>query len=217
MVLINGKPLTIPWIKENAHAIVEAWNPGMEGGNAVSSILFGDYNPCGKLSISFPKGVGQQPVYYNQLPGWHGGKYADMEPEPLFHFGYGLSYTTFEYSNLKTSKTVIDCNENLIVSVQVKNTGNVAGSEIVQLYINDIYTSVTTPIKELKEFKKVFLNPEETKTVEFQLPLTSFSFVNANCKRCVEPGEFEIMVGSSSRDEDLLKTIVAYQGELKEF
>jgi beta-glucosidase len=99
----------------------------------------------------------------------------------------------------------------------VKNTGNVAGSEIVQLYINDIYTSVTTPIKELKEFKKVFLNPEETKTVEFQLPLTSFSFVNANCKRCVEPGEFEIMVGSSSRDEDLLKTIVAYQGELKEF
>lgn len=217
VVLINGKPLTIPWIKENADAIVEAWNPGTEGGNAVASVLFGDYNPCGKLSISFPKAVGQQPVYYNQLPGWHGGKYADMEPEPLFHFGYGLSYTTFEYSELKTSKAVIDCNENLVVSVLVKNTGNMAGSETVQLYINDIYTSVTTPVKELKGFKKVFLNPGEIKTVEFELPFMSFSFVNTNCRKCLEPGEFEIMVGGSSKDEDLLKTIVAYQGQLMEF
>ena len=216
VVLINGKPLTIPWIKENADAIVEGWNPGAEGGNAISSILFGDYNPSGKLSISFPKAVGQQPVYYNQLPGWHGGKYADMEPEPLFHFGYGLSYTTFEYSDLKTSKSVIDCDENLIVSVKIKNTGQMAGSEIVQLYINDIYTSLTTPIKELKAFKKVFLNAGETQTIEFKLSFESFSFINRNCKSCVEPGKFEIMIGSSSKDEHLLKTIVEYKGDLKE-
>lgn len=217
VVLINGKPLTIPWVKKNADAIVEGWNPGMEGGNAISSVLFGDYNPSGKLSISFPEAVGQQPVYYNQLPGWHGGKYADIETESLFHFGYGLSYTTFEYSSLKTSKPVIEHDKDLIVSVQVKNTGKVAGSEIVQLYINDIYTSLTTPVKELKGFKKVFLNPGEIKTVEFKLPFISFSFINRNCKSCVEPGEFEIMVGSSSKDEDLFKTIVEYKGKLKEF
>ncbi|MDQ2085503.1 glycoside hydrolase family 3 N-terminal domain-containing protein [Herbivorax sp. ANBcel31] len=217
VLLINGKPLTIPWIKENADAIVEAWNPGIEGGNAVSSILFGDYNPCGKLSISFPKSVGQQPVYYAQLPGWHGGSYADMEPEPLFHFGYGLSYTNFEYSNLKTSKKIINDSEDLIASVEIKNTGQIAGSEIAQLYTNDIYTSVTTPLKELKEFKKVFLTPGETKTIEFKLPLLSFSFVNRNCKRCVEPGEFEILVGSSSKDGNLLKTIVTYGGKVQEF
>lgn len=206
VVLINGKPLTIPWVKENADAILEAWNPGMEGGNAVASILFGDYNPCGKLTISFPQHVGQQPVYYNQLPGWHGGQYADMTAEPLFSFGYGLSYTQYEYSNVVLSSTKLYKDDELIVSVDVKNIGERKGTEIVQVYVNDIYSSVTTPVKELKGFARVTLNPGEKKTVHISIPISSLALVNKECKECVEPGEFEIMVGSSSRDTDLLKT-----------
>ncbi len=159
IVLINGKPLTIPWVKENADAILEAWNPGMEGGNAVASILFGDYNPCGKLAISFPRHIGQLPVYYNQLPGWHGDSYVEMTAESLFAFGYGLSYNYYEYSNLKVSSSKITAADELTVSVEVHNKGKYEGTEIVQLYVNDIYSSVTTPVKELKGFTRVALKP----------------------------------------------------------
>ncbi|TYQ15129.1 UNVERIFIED_CONTAM: beta-glucosidase [Acetivibrio alkalicellulosi] len=207
VVLINGKPLTIPWVKDNAHAIIEAWNPGMEGGNAVASILFGDYNPCGKLSISFPRHVGQQPVYYNQYPGWHGGKYADLTSEPLFHFGYGISYTSYEYSNLKLASYELDTDDELLLTIDVKNTGTVKGTEIVQVYINDIYSCVTTPIKELKGFARVELNGGETKNVQIKIPISSLALIDSNLNSFVEPGEFEVMVGGSSKDEDLIKAV----------
>ncbi|AOT70770.1 glycoside hydrolase family 3 N-terminal domain-containing protein [Geosporobacter ferrireducens] len=208
VILINGKPLTIPWVKDNADAILEAWNPGMEGGNAVAAILFGDFNPCGKLTISFPCHVGQQPVYYNQLPGWHGGKYVEISEDPLFPFGFGLSYTRYEYSNLTLSSTMLKEDDTLIVSVDICNVGNYTGTEIVQLYVNDLYSSVTIPIKELKGFTRVTLNPGEQQRISIHLPIASLSLVDRQCRSIVEPGEFEIMVGSSSRDEDLLKKVI---------
>ncbi|MGE5633172.1 MAG: glycoside hydrolase family 3 N-terminal domain-containing protein [Caulobacteraceae bacterium] len=208
VVLINGKPLTVPWIKENADAILEAWNPGMEGGNAIASILFGDYNPCGKLTISFPRHIGQQPVYYNQFPGWHGGRYVEMTAEPLFPFGFGLSYSSCKYSNLRVSSTKLSENDELHVYVDVENTGKYEGTEIVQLYVNDVYSSVTTPVKELKGFTRITLKPGEKGTAEIRLPLSSLALVDKDCKTVVEPGEFKIMAGGSSRDEDLLITAV---------
>ncbi|MBF0279819.1 MAG: glycoside hydrolase family 3 C-terminal domain-containing protein [SAR324 cluster bacterium] len=208
VILINGKPLTIPWIAENADAILEAWNPGSQGGHAVASVLFGDWNPCGKLTISFPRHLGQQPVFYNQLPGWHSDRYIDMTAQPLFPFGFGLSYTTYHYSNLRVSSPELKQEETLIVSVDIENTGDLAGTEIVQLYINDQFSSVTTPVKELKGFQRVLLEPGEKKTARFDLPFEALALVNQKEEWLVEPGGFEIMVGSSSRDEDLLKTII---------
>lgn len=208
VVLINGRPLTIPWAAENADAILEAWNPGMEGGNAIASILFGDFNPCGKLSISFPRHTGQLPVYYNQLPGWHGNSYVEMTAEPLFAFGFGLSYNSYEYSDLKVSAKTLTEKDNLTVSVQVRNKGIYEGTEIVQLYANDIYSSVTTPVKELKGFSRVHLLPGESRRAEITIPASSLSLVDANCNTIVEPGEFEIMVGGSSRNGDLLSTFI---------
>jgi beta-glucosidase len=208
VVLINGKPLTIAWIAENADAILEAWNPGNEGGNAVAAVLFGDRNPCGKLTISFPRHVGQLPIFYNQMPGWHGGRYVDMDAAPLFPFGFGLSYTSFQYSNLSFSKTELHEYETLSVSIDVKNKGLREGTEIVQLYVNDKYSSVTTPIKELKGFERVTLESGETKGVNIMLPISELSLVNSKGVECVESGEFEIMVGRSSREKDLLKKSV---------
>ncbi len=207
-VLINGKPLSTPWIKENADAILEAWNPGMEGGNAIASILFGDFNPCGKLAISFPKHVGQLPVYYNQLPGWHGSSYVEMTAEPLFAFGFGLSYNKYKYSELKVSSSKLTVKDELTVSVNVHNAGKYEGTEIVQLYVNDVYSSVTTPVKELKDFSRVTLKPGESKDVEIVIPVSYLSLVDRNNRTVVEPGEFEIMIGSSSREADLLRTVI---------
>ncbi|MBU0703828.1 MAG: glycoside hydrolase family 3 C-terminal domain-containing protein [Chloroflexi bacterium] len=205
VVLINGKPLSIPWVVEHAHAILEAWNPGLEGGTAVAGILFGDRNPSGKLTISFPYHVGQQPVYYNQVPGWHADRYADMPKEPLFAFGYGLSYTSFAYTNLKLHSRELATGKTLRVAVDVENTGERAGTEIVQLYINDVYSSVTTPVKELEDFRRVELEPGEKKTVRLEIPYERLALVNQHLETVIEPGEFEVMVGSSSRDKDLLK------------
>jgi beta-glucosidase len=205
VVLITGKPLSIPWAAEHVPAILEAWNPGMEGGAAVAGILFGDRNPSAKLTISFPYHVGQQPVYYNQIPGWHGGKYVDMPAEPLFAFGYGLSYTTFAYSGLKLRAKELAAGETLRVEVTVENTGEREGVEIVQLYVNDVYSSVTAPVKELKGFARVALKPGESKTVLLEVPYERLALVNQSLETVVEPGAFEVMVGGSSRDEDLLK------------
>lgn len=205
VVLINGKPLSIPWVKEHAGAIVEAWNPGLEGGTAVAGILFGDRNPGGKLTVSFPYHVGQLPVYYNQLPGWHAPNYVDMPEEPLWPFGYGLSYTTFQYRKLKLSTKKLRPGENLRVDVTVKNTGERAGSDVVQVYINDLYSSVTTPVKELKAFQRVELQPGEQQTVSLEVGYQQLALVNRELESVVEPGEFEVMVGNSSQNEGLLK------------
>lgn len=209
VVLINGKPLSIPWIARHVPAVVEAWNPGLEGGTAVAGVLFGDRNPSGRLTLSFPYHVGQQPVYYDQVPGWHGDqKYVDMPREPLYAFGYGLSYTTFVYADLRLKAKVLARGEPIRASVDVKNTGPRAGSETVQLYINDVYSSVTTPAKELKAFVRVDLSPGERRTVVLEVPYEALALVNCDLERVVERGEFEVMVGSSSRDQDLLKVTV---------
>ena len=212
VVLINGKPLSIPWVAEHAHAILEAWNPGLEGGTAVAGLLFGDHNPSAKLTISFPYHVGQQPVYYNQIPGWHAARYVDMPVEPLFAFGYGLSYTTFAYANLKLGSKILAPSQTLGVEVDVQNTGSREGVEIVQLYITDLYSSVTTPVKELKAFTRVSLKPGQRQTVRLEVPYAQLALVNQNEETVVEPGEFEVMVGGSSRDGDLLKDKFEVQG-----
>jgi len=208
VVLINGKPLTIPWAAEHAHAIVEAWNPGVEGGTAVAGILFGDRNPSGKLTLSFPHHVGQQPAYYNQLPGWHGNppRYVDMPRGPLYAFGYGQSYTRFAYSNLRVSSHELAPGEHLVVEVDVENIGHREGTEIVQMYVNDVVSSVTTPIKELKAFAQVELAPGEKQTVRFDLPHAHLALIDSHAQPVVESGTFHLMVGGSSRDGDLLKT-----------
>ncbi len=202
-VLLNGRPLSTNWISENIPALIEGWFPGELGGRAVADVLFGDYNPGGRLPITVPKSVGQLPIYYNQKPSAiH--KYVAESEHPLYSFGYGLSYTTFEYSNLKISSKEIKPNGELKVTVDVKNTGSRDGDEVAQLYINDVYSSTTTPEKTLKGFKRVNIKKGETKNVEFTLTQDELSIWNREMKRVVEPGDFEVMVGGNSAD--LLKT-----------
>lgn len=207
VVLVNGKPLSIPWVFENADALIETFNSGMLGGVALSEVLFGEVNPSGKLSISFPYHVGQLPIYYNQLPGWHHeDKYMDMPKEPLYSFGYGLSYTTFEYSNLRLSQATCSKEQEAIsVMVDVKNSGKVDGKEIVQLYVRDVVSSVVTPIKQLKGFIKVNIKAGEKKTVELSLEINELAIVLPDESYVVEPGEFIIMVGPDSREAYLQK------------
>lgn len=207
VVLINGRPLAIPWIKDHIPAIVEAWIPGEKGGLALADILFGDYNPDGKLSITFPRHAGQLPVYYNYKPsksywieqGW-GKPYADLDPQPLFNFGFGLSYSTFEFSNLVITPESTHAEGSVLVSADIKNTGERAGAEVVQLYIHDKISSVVTPVMQLKGFRKIWLEPGKKETVTFALTNKELQLLDANLIWKVEPGEFEIMVGSGSAD-----------------
>jgi beta-glucosidase len=198
-VLLNGRPLSTNWIAENIPAIVEGWFPGELGGRAVADVLFGDYNPGGRLPITVPKSVGQLPIYYNQKPSAIHRYVAESE-NPLYTFGYGLSYTKFEYSNFAINTKEIKADGELKVSVNVKNIGNYDGDEVVQLYINDVYSSVTTPRKTLKGFKRLFIEKGETKKVEFTLTADELSVWNREMKRVVEPGDFEVMVGGNSAD-----------------
>ena len=204
VVLINGRPLSVPWIAEHVPAIVEAWLPGEQGGHAVADILFGDYNPSGRLAITVPRHVGQLPMYYNyMLPkenAKRGGYVKDMTTEPLWEFGYGLSYTGYEYSDFKITPENINTTDKVRVSVTVKNTGKMAGDEVVQLYIRDLITSVYRPVIELKGFKKISLDPGQSKLVEFDLTSEELSMLDRNLVRVVEPGTFKVMVGSSSKD-----------------
>jgi beta-glucosidase len=196
-VLLNGRPLSINWINDNIPAIVEGWFPGEAGGKAVADVLFGNYNPGGKLPITFPKSVGQLPIYYNQKPSAiH--RYVSESENPLYTFGYGLSYTTFEYSNFKLSNKYINSNGEIKATVDVKNTGNYDGDEVVQLYINDVYSSVTTPEKTLKGFRRIFLKKGETKQVEFVLTAEELSLWNREMKNVVEAGDFQVMIGGNS-------------------
>ncbi len=204
VVLVNGRPLTINWAQENVPAILEAWLPGEEGAEALAEVIFGDVSPSGKLPISFPRHVGQVPIYHNHKPS--GGKshwketYADESNKPLYPFGYGLSYTTFKLDNFQLSKTEIATDDTIHVSVDVSNTGQMAGDEVVQLYIQDLYASITRPVQDLKGFKRVHLAPGETKTVLFTLDTSQFGFYDANMDFVVEPGTIRIMVGTSSND-----------------
>jgi len=205
MVLVNGRPLSISWAAEHVPAILEAWHPGIQGGNAVADILFGDYNPAGRLPVTFPRTVGQVPIYYNckntgrpaSSERWT-TKYIDLPVTPLFPFGHGLSYTNFEYSNLRINPETIRVNGKVKVMVDVQNVGARKGDEVVQLYIRDIVGSVTRPVKELKGFKRITLEPSEKRTVEFMLGPDELSFTNIDMKRIVEPGTINVMIGKSS-------------------
>jgi beta-glucosidase len=186
---------------------VEAWCPGEKGGAAVADVLFGDYNPSGHLSITIPRHVGQLPVYYNYPPSkkywlenaW-GKPYVDMDSTPLYCFGHGLSYTSFEYSNLQISPKQTGPGGSIHVRVTVTNTGRRAGADVVQLYLNDPIATVSTPVKELRGFRKVWLKPKEATDVHFALGPQELSLINRHLERVVEPGEFKVLIGQSSDD-----------------
>lgn len=200
--VFNGSPLSFNNLVQKVPVIFECWYLGQESGNAIADVLFGDYNPGGKLPISVPRSVGHVPVFYNYKPAARRGYLFD-DVTPLFTFGYGMSYTTFEISEPVLSRSAIALNEEVRVSVRVKNTGSRQGDEVVQLYVNDKVSSVTRPVKELRDFRRVSLAPGEEKTIEFTITPDKLSFTNIDMKFGVEPGEFDIMAGSSSRDEDL--------------
>jgi beta-glucosidase len=203
VVLISGRPLTIRWTAEHVPAIMEAWMCGERGGEAIADVLFGDYNPCGKLPITFPRHVGQMPFYYNYKPAKfnrHWRAYVTYPLTPLWEFGHGLSYTEFEYSNLQVSPKLIHPDDPVNIRLDVKNVGDLAGKEVVQLYIDDVISSVVTPIIELKGFEKISLEPGEQKSLSFQLTPHDLSLLNMDMERVVEPGSFDVMIGSSSKD-----------------
>jgi beta-glucosidase len=200
VVLINGSAITMSNWTDRVGAIVEAWYPGEEGGNAIADVLFGDYNPGGKLPITFPLFVGQLPLYYNYKPSGRIYDYVDLSGKPLFPFGHGLSYTTFEYSNLKVTPEKAGPSGTITISVDIRNTGNREGDEVVQLYVHDVVASVARPVKELKGFKRITLKPGARQKVEFVLGAQQLGFYDAAMKFAVASGAFEVMVGSSSED-----------------
>jgi beta-glucosidase len=208
VVLMNGRPLSINWLNENVHAILEAWFPGISAGNSIAKVLFGDYNPSGKLPVTFPRTVGQVPIYYNHKntgrPGdvsdHYTSKYLDLPLTPLYPFGYGLSYSTFSLNNFSLSNKKISAEDSIIVSITIKNTGNYDGEEVVQLYIQDLVGSVTRPVKELKGFKKVMLKRGEERTVQFTIHEKDLRFSAADMKLKSEPGKFKAYVGNNSVD-----------------
>jgi beta-glucosidase len=211
LVLFTGRPLTLKWENENVPAILNVWFGGTQAGLAIADVLFGDVNPSGKLTASFPQHIGQVPLYYNHkntgrpMPPdvdfmkFRSG-YLDVTNEPLYPFGYGLSYTTFEYDDLKLSAEAIRPDEKLQVSVSVRNTGEYSGKEVVQLYIRDLVGSITRPVRELKGFQKIDLKPGETKTVTFKLTTDDLSFYNSEMKYVYEPGAFRVFIGGDSKN-----------------
>jgi len=203
-LLFHGRPNSIQCVNENAAAIFECWYLGQETGTAVAEVLFGDYNPGGKLPITVPRSVGHLPVFYNYKPSARRGYLFD-DVTPLYAFGFGLSYTTFSVANVRLSKRRIAANGSTEVLADVTNTGTRAGSEVVQMYIRDLVSSVTRPVKELKGFRRISLEPGQSATVRFEITPESLAFWDVNMKYRVEPGDFEIMVGTSSRDTDLEK------------
>ena len=207
VLLFNGRPNSINYIHNHVPAILECWYLGQETGYAVADVLFGDYNPNGKLPISIPRSAGHLPCYYNYKPSARRGYLYD-DISPLYPFGYGLSYTTFRFDNLRLEKSTIRADESTKVLVDVTNTGKRAGQEVVQMYLRDVISSVTRPVKELKGFKKISLKPGECTTVALPIAPEHLAFTNIDMEYTVEPGDFEIMVGNSSRDEDLIKVIL---------
>jgi beta-glucosidase len=217
VVLINaGRPLVFNYTADNAPAILYTWWLGSEAGNAIADVLFGDYNPSGKLAITFPLSIGQIPIYYSHFNTGrpaisddnrvYNSSYTDISIYPKFEFGYGLSYTTFQYSNLQLSKKKMNYNEQIEVSVTITNTGKYDGEEIVQTYLRDIVGSIARPVKELKDFRKLKLKAGETRTIKFIIDKEKLSFYNQRLEWVAEPGEFDIMIGSSSKDIRLKDT-----------
>jgi beta-glucosidase len=215
IVLVNGKPISEPWLQENIPAIIESWEPGNMGGQAVAEVLFGDINPSGKLPLTVARSVGQLRMIYNHKPSAYFHKYADEKNTPLYPFGFGLSYTKYSYGSPKLSSTTLKDIEEVIVTVEVTNSGNMDGEEIVQLYIRDKVSSATRPVKELKGYQRVALKVGETKTVSFTINAESLAFYDINMTYCVEPGEFLIMTGSSSKDKDLKLTILEVNNRIE--
>ena len=201
-VLVSSKPLCLGDAAEKADAVLCTFNGGMFGGQAVAEAAFGKLNPSGRLPISFPRHSGQLPVYYNQLPGWHGGKYCDLPATPLFAFGEGIGYSSFEFSNLNFDK------DTYTVTLDVENTGKCEGTETVQLYLNDVVSSIMTVGKRLIAFKQLTLTPGENQTVSIPISRDDFALINADCEAVVEPGDFVLMAGKSSKDEDMIKITV---------
>ena len=199
VVLIHGRPNSINYIAANAPAILEGWYLGQEGGTALADVLFGDYNPAGRLPITVPRSVGQLPDFYNSKPTAKRG-YLFADKSPLFPFGFGLSYTTFHYANLRVAPAAIGTSGSVTVQVEVTNTGKRAGDEVVQLYVRDEVSSVTRPVKELRGFERTSLQPGETRTVSFTLGPKGLQFYNRQMKRVVEPGKFKVMVGPNSAE-----------------
>jgi beta-glucosidase len=212
VVLMNGRPLSINWVAENSPAILETWFAGTRGGEAIADALFGDYNPGGKLPVTFPRSVGQSPFYYNQTPTGrpptnekYTSKYLDVPVPPLYPFGHGLSYTTFRLSNLRTGAPRIPASGSIDVSVDVENTGRREGDEVVQLYIRDLIASRVRPLKELKGFRRVTLQPGERRTLTFRLTPAELGFYDEAVRFVVEPGTFKLMAGRSSADPEMLE------------
>lgn len=205
-VLLSGRPLALPWLQEHASAIVQAWHLGVQSGNAIADVLFGEYNPSGRLPVTFPHNVGQVPIYYYRKKtgrppaGVYSSYYIDSTTEPLYPFGYGLSYTRFEYGSVTTDRTSMNADEGLKLSVKVKNAGDRAGEETVQLYVRDEVASVTQPLKKLIGFLKVSLAPGESSNVTFQVSADSLAIIDKNMKRTVEPGDFTLYVGPNSSE-----------------
>ena len=219
VVLVSGKPFAIPWVKKNVPAILTQFYPGEQGGNAIAEVLFGKVNPSGKLNVSFPQSVGHLPVFYNHYPsdnGYYnkrgsidspGRDYVFSSPDPLWAFGSGLSYTTFEYKAVNLSKEIFTAGETCHIEVTVENSGAADGKEVVQLYVRDKVSSVATPVEQLKRFEKVFIKAGGSVTVGFDLPMSELALYNADMKKVVEPGEFELRVGTASDQIKLIKTI----------
>ena len=205
VVYVNGRPISEPWISENINAIIEAWEPGSYGGLAVAEIMFGKINPSGKLPLTVARSVGQLKMFYNHKHSMYFRDYAMQTNKPLYSFGFGLSYTKFDISTPKLNSSKFKKGI-LSVSVNVKNVGEIAGDEIVQLYISDKYSSITRPVKELKAYQRVSLKPGESKEIIFELNKSAFAYYDSEMNYVVEAGDFDILVGNSSRDEDLKNT-----------
>ena len=216
VVLLNGRPLSTRWTSEHVPALLEAWEPGESGGQAIADVLFGNYNPSGRLAISVPRHSGQLPVYYNYKPSkvwqpqWLRHGYVDMPATPLYPFGYGLSYTMYEYSNLHIQPDEIHTGGDAQVTFDVRNTGQRAGTETAQLYTHEQYTPVATPVKQLRGFARVSLEPGEKKTVSLKLTPEDLQLLDSDMHWRVVPGDFEIMVGKSSAEillQGILKVV----------
>ena len=207
-MIVSCRPLALRNENALASALLYAWEPGMYGGTAVAEIIYGDVNPSGRLPMTMPSDPGQSVMTYNYKPMLMLHPFVDVGSRPLYEFGYGLSYTSFEYSDPELSSPSITTDGTVTLSVKVRNTGNLAGDEVVQLYVRDLLASVTRPVKELKNFERVHLMPGEEKTVSFDVGPESLAFVGADMKWTVEPGDFELQVGGSSRDVDLKKVVL---------